>query len=152
MFPPPPPFAPPQPVRQPQQELPPLPSSLPKVGTDGEDFSFSDLQRVQHIEDKANEVLLITESNTNVLNEMKKYYKSILASETLTPEILQSWKSSFGKFDRRLDSIINDLHMQHSRVKTLLKLLEDRKNLVYLLYFVCTINFKELTSLALWHS
>lgn len=40
MFPPPPPFTSPQ-SSQPTRELPPLPSSLPKVGSEGEDFSLA---------------------------------------------------------------------------------------------------------------
>jgi hypothetical protein len=129
MFPPPPPFAPLQPP-QPPQELPPLPPSLPKVGSNGEDFSFSDLQRVQHIEDKANELLLILDTNTNVLTELRKYFKSIASSGDMPPELLPPWKSESSKFEQGITSLTNDLHMQQSRAKTLLKLSEDRKNLV----------------------
>jgi hypothetical protein len=151
MFPPPSPFAPLQPSQLPQ-ELPPLPSSLPKVGSDGEDFSFSDLQRVQHIEDKANELLLVLEANTHVLTELIKYYKSLASAGDLPPELLPSWKTEFDKFERGISSLTNDLHTQQSRAKTLVKLLEDRKNLVCP-YNMATFfaQFARLTHLALRH-
>lgn len=149
MFPPPPPFTPPQ-SSQPPQELPPLPSSLPKVGSEGEDFSFSDLQRVQHIEDKANELLLVLDANTHVLTELCKYYESIVSPRDLPSELLSSCKAGFDKFERRISSIINDLHMQHSRAVTLLKLLEDRKNLVCASWHL-KVHFTGLTQLALRH-
>jgi hypothetical protein len=122
-------FTPPQPRQIPQPQ-PPLPSSLPKALSDQDEFSFSDLQHVQYIEDKANELLLILDANTHVLTELSKYYQSIVSPGNLPDELLSTSKPANARFERRIASVCNDLQMQHSRAKTLLKLLADRKSLV----------------------
>ena len=94
------------------------------------DFSFSDLQRVQFIEDKANELHLILESNSNVLAELKQYYQTVMLSEHTPLAVRQECVEDISRFENRLASISNDLKMQQSRTKTLLRLLADRKNLV----------------------
>lgn len=96
-------------------------------------FTFGDLPRVQRLEDKANEVLLILESNINVLTELEQHYDFV-------QDNLQclggSWSEFSGRnaevsrFKNRVASIINDLRMQQSRTKTLLRLVADRKSLV----------------------
>ncbi len=94
------------------------------------DFSFSDLQRVQFIEDKANEVLLVLESNMNVLADLKVHYQSIMRSEHFSEELRQECTRDMIRFENRISSITKDLKMQQSRTQTLLRLLADRKNLV----------------------
>lgn len=93
-------------------------------------FSFGDLQRVQFLEDKANEVLLILETNIHVLQELELHYKSVRASEHWPDHIFKEGNAEIVRFYNRITSIINDLRMQLSRTKTLLRLLADRKSLV----------------------
>jgi hypothetical protein len=120
---------PPQPRQIPHPQ-PPLPSSLPKALSEQDAFSFSDLQHVQYIEDKVNELLLILDANTHILTELSKYYQSIVSSGSLPDELLSTSKPAYAKFERRIASICNDLQMQRSRAKTLSKMLADRKSLV----------------------
>lgn len=115
--------------------------SQESLATD-EDFSFSDLQQVQSLEEKANETILVIDSNTNTLSEVKQYYREIVASEEF-PRILQSaCARELAKFEKTIASIISDLQMQHSRTQMLLRLLTDRKSLVCLnrcqFYFLLT--------------
>ena len=98
--------------------------------SDPNDFSFSDLQRVQFIEDKANEVHLVLESNLNVLAELNHHYQTVILSENCPDNVRRECAGDIGQFEHRLASIANDLKMQQSRTKTLLRLLADRKNLV----------------------
>jgi hypothetical protein len=96
----------------------------------GDDFSFSDLQRVQDLEEKTNGTLLVLESNINILSEVKQYYESIIGSEDFPKTIKLACARDITKFTRTTDGIINDLRMQSSRTKMLLRLLTDRKSLV----------------------
>jgi len=129
------PMAPPELPSGPPPPPPPpgIPNVVPTASSTGSgpdyggDFSFGDLPRVQHLEDKANEVLLILESNTNVLTELEQHYELV--------RIHSGWpladsQGDFSRFKSRLASIVNDLRMQQSRTKTLLRLIADRKSLV----------------------
>jgi hypothetical protein len=93
-------------------------------------FSFADLQQVQLVEDKANEVLLILESNVNVLTELKEHYRSVTISEHCPEELIRDCSRDIQRFEKRIVGIINDLRIQQSRTTTLLRLLADRKSLV----------------------
>lgn len=100
-------------------------------------FSFTDLQRVQLIEDKANEVSLIVDSNIKVLKELREHYSAVVASGELPAELVLKSKSDLERFEKRIVSVTNDLHMQQARTQTLLRLLGDRKKLVSVIYQSC---------------
>jgi hypothetical protein len=109
-------------------ELPPDPIERNGHGEfDG--FSFGDLQRIQFIEEKANETLLILKFNSSVLSELGQQYGSIIVSKDC-PESIRRCGRDVARFQIRIASVKNDLQMQHSRVETLLRLLADRKTLV----------------------
>ncbi|OCK86349.1 hypothetical protein K432DRAFT_341488 [Lepidopterella palustris CBS 459.81] len=91
-------------------------------------FSFRDLQRIQFIEEKTNETLLVLKVNLNVLAELKEHYSSI-GSQIYTYN--EDCSGIVARFIKRISSIEKDVRMQLSRVKTLLRLLADRKNLLY---------------------
>lgn len=128
------PMAPPELPSGPPPPPPGRPSVAPiavstSSGPDyGGDFSFGDLPRVQHLEDKANEVLLILESNTNVLTELEQHYELVRENCGWPHEVSHG---DFSRFKSRLASIVNDLRMQQSRTKTLLRLIADRKSLLH---------------------
>ena len=98
--------------------------------TGHEEFSFESLQRVQSLEDKCNEVLLVLDANTSVLTEMTSFYKSIVTSENCPKEHKEKWNRDVLAFDRKIEGIICEIRMQSTITKTLLRLLGDRKSLV----------------------
>jgi hypothetical protein len=111
-----------------------------------ESFSFSDLEQVQHVEDKANEALLILESNISVLEKLQAHYSSNLDQlhKQCGNEI------ELETFDKRISSTIDNLRMQCARTTTLLRVIADRKNLVsHLLYL--NISVKSNIVLAVWY-
>jgi hypothetical protein len=118
---------PPPPPGRAQAPVPPL---GPEVPMDPGNFTFSDMQRVQFLEDKANEVLLILKSNMHVLTELEMHYTTARTSEYWPEEFIQEGSAEITRFHNRIASIMNDLRMQSSRTKTLLRLLADRKSLV----------------------
>lgn len=119
--------APPGPPEPPEQPPEPIEDM---VEDDHEGFSFGDLQRIQFIEEQANETLLILKTNGSVLTELSEYYCSVMRSEDCPPELQEHSKDRFARFDSRIGSIQYDLRMEQARVEILLRLLADRKTLV----------------------
>jgi predicted RNase H-like nuclease (RuvC/YqgF family) len=95
-----------------------------------EDFTFKNLQLVQHFEDKANEVAPVLEANIDILTEMREHYQSILRSEECPDEIKTGCQREFAEFKKRITRIVTDLQRQRSRTQILSRLLSDRKSLV----------------------
>lgn len=52
------------------------------------DLSFSDLQRVQFIQEKVNKTLLVLRSNVDVLAELRQHYRSICESDEWPRELI----------------------------------------------------------------
>jgi hypothetical protein len=102
-----------------------------RMGTDSQDqFSFSDLQHIQSLEDKANEVVFVLNSNIEVLNELKEYYKALVTAEEYNKDFNTSHRRSVERFRQQINIIIRDLQMQISRAATLVRTLSNRKALV----------------------
>ena len=93
-------------------------------------YSFRDLQKVSEIEEAVNECVLVLRLNINVVTQLKDHYASLLEDDDLPQEIRTSCKKSANRFEGRINSIINDLHLQILRAEGLLRLLADRKILV----------------------
>jgi len=110
-------------------ELPPAPEARMRSDSPDE-FSFRDLQRLQYIEEKANEVLLVLETNTNVLGDLRKHYEIGIELSDMPKEIRVDCNQDVARFVKRVLNVENDLKMQQSRAKTLLTLLSNRKSVV----------------------
>ncbi|KAH7123564.1 hypothetical protein B0J11DRAFT_435355 [Dendryphion nanum] len=101
-----------------------------RVSNDGPAFSFSDLQKIQHLEEKANETSLVIEANISVVSELQEYYSTLDSLED-APLSLKNNRKSLQRMTNRLQLIQKDLQMQLSRAHSLLKLLGNRKALLY---------------------
>lgn len=95
-----------------------------------QDFTFHDLQQVQSIEEKTNEVLLVLDSNVHVMTELKDYYDSVVASKEWPEKLAEGCSRDFTRFSKRITRIVTEMRMHRSRTETLLRLLSERKNLV----------------------
>lgn len=95
-----------------------------------ENFSFSDLQQVQSLEEKANEIILVLDSNINTLSKVKQYYRETFTFDEFPITVKSACARDLTKFEKAVGNIISDLQMQESRTKMLLRLLTDRKSLV----------------------
>jgi hypothetical protein len=94
------------------------------------EFSFEDLQRIEHIEEQANETLLVITLNNKVMTALGEHYHSIMGSKDCPVVLKTSCDVDFARFINRLASISDELQIQKARVETLLRLLADRKALV----------------------
>ena len=124
---------------RPQYQAPPVPrpassfaESRESLNAD-ENFSFSDLQQVQSLEEKANEIILVLDSNANTLSKVKQYYRETFTFDEFPITLKSACARDFTKFEKAVGNIIGDLQMQESRTKMLLRLLTNRKSLVCLL-------------------
>merc|ERR1711939_1159859 len=91
-------------------------------------FSFADLQSIQYLQDMANEIFIILNSNIQVLGELREYYRMLLESPC---NLFRASIPEVEKFLYRVLDIISDLEMQKARTKALLRLLADRKSLLH---------------------
>lgn len=110
-------------------ELPPF-QSTQRDATEGQEFFFSDLQTIQHIEERANEALLTVKVNNDVMEEIKDHYQSCLESQDCPVDLTFHAQVDFLKFKKRIISVQKDLKVQQSRAEALLRQVADRKSLV----------------------
>jgi hypothetical protein len=109
-----------------------LPPTHPNKAEDGAEksFTFSDLQQIQHYEEKAQEALLVLNSNTEVLEELRKYYRNVANHDDFPSGLRSNCQDELSRFDRCVLVVKKDLQMLQARTHTLLQLLANRKNLV----------------------
>lgn len=93
-------------------------------------FSFTDLQRIQNTEEKANAAMLILKNNVSVFAELKIYYRTINTFQGWPCRLTSQCAGDILHFEQDLSSIENDMQLQLSRIGTLLQLIADRKSLV----------------------
>ena len=136
------PFRPPQPIISSPSGLDPVtisnenaaqslcdPSnSLASVGKP--EFTFTDLQKTQNVEEKANAAALILKNNISVFADLEKYYRTLSTSQGWPTDLTTHCGEDMLKFEQDLSSIRNDMQLQLSRVETLLHLIAGRKSLV----------------------
>ncbi|KAF2865937.1 hypothetical protein BDV95DRAFT_242928 [Massariosphaeria phaeospora] len=110
--------------------LPPGMEEAEVLGS-AEKFKFSDLQRIQYIEEKAQEVSLVLRLNMEILEELRLHYAYIADHPDLPPEIKANCRFEITKFDKYVKGVEKDLRMQHTRTDTLLRLLAERQTFLY---------------------
>ena len=95
-----------------------------------QDFSFAKLQKVQHIEEKAHEALLVLRLNTGIIRQLKQYYNTTMKLRRFPEDLIQLCQDDLEQFELRINDILGGLQMQIIRLENLLQLLRDRKTLV----------------------
>ncbi|KAI9654073.1 MAG: hypothetical protein M1821_006784 [Bathelium mastoideum] len=96
-----------------------------------QDFSFDELQRIQFLEDKANEALLVLQADENVLLDLQQFHKSLLENQDAIENLNDECKYIIAKFVQRLDAALGQLQVEETRVETLLRLIAARKSHMY---------------------
>jgi hypothetical protein len=129
--------APPPPIQGPPglPGPPPLLSTLVRPSNSdpsqaSNEFSFEDLQRIEYIEEHANEALLVITLNSSILSALAQHYTSIMESTACPCDLKTKCEMDFIRFVDRISDISAELQTQKERVQTLLRLLADRKALV----------------------
>lgn len=114
------------------KQPPELPQNFHDTDTENppESLNFSDLQRVQFVEEKAQDVILHLKLNLDTLEELRHYYKDIVAEEGFPEELKTCCKDDLVKFDKHLVRVIKEIRTLQSRIGNLMDLISNRKQLV----------------------
>lgn len=95
-----------------------------------QDISLNDLQRIQFLQEKINESLLVLKLNMDVITELNRYYQFVVDSADCPNTISKNCVDDLVWFNNRLLGIQHDMQMHQWRLETLLKLCADRKAIV----------------------
>ena len=116
-----------------------------------ENFSFTDLQRIQYIEEKTHEALLVLKQNATALKELREHYRSTTEAADLPGEIKSDCRTDIAKFEDRILGVERDLGMQQLRIEGMLRLLADHKNRVSV-SILLPESMTKIVHIALWNS
>lgn len=111
------------------QEYPPEKSEQNSNETHDE-FSFLDLQRIQYIEEKAQETYLVIGSNVQILTDLRQHYKTLIDNEGFPVDLKRDCQRNLSRFDRCVRGIEKDLQMLQARIQNLQERLANRKDMV----------------------
>ncbi|KAL8693617.1 MAG: hypothetical protein Q9218_001575 [Villophora microphyllina] len=113
-------------------------TQTPKQPTDHHDsygqrqFKFRHIQDIQDLEESANEIVLVLRMNLNVCKHISEFYQSLLSSKQLPRDLLEeNSHGDLANFQRRTQGVINQMDGRILRVEALLRLIADRKTLLY---------------------
>lgn len=95
-------------------------------------FSFRDLPRVQSVQEKANELLLVLTANCTVLDRLRKDYMHFAAAAECPSTIKSGAIVALEEFEREIVDVMEKLTMQQSRAQALIHLVNERKAIVSL--------------------
>lgn len=97
-------------------------------------FSFDDLQRLQAIEDKANEASLTVSTNIDILRQIRancRFLVGLKEEQGILPELTNcACTRQMELFERQVELLECDLKGHTSRIAALLRIIADRKALV----------------------
>ncbi|KAK5121453.1 hypothetical protein LTR85_005286 [Meristemomyces frigidus] len=94
-------------------------------------FSFGDLQHVQFVEEKAAEVLLVLKANSNIITQLRDAYSSFTDSDEFCKTTKGECRTELREFATSTNGLVAALAMQQSRAESLVRLVAERKSLLY---------------------
>ena len=93
-------------------------------------YTFRDLQRLQHIEEKVQEIVLVLKLNTKVLEQLRLHYDEATKHAEFPQEVKDKCRVRLHQFDKSIIGTEKDMEMLQLRTETLLHVLANRKKLV----------------------
>ena len=115
------------PSRIPRLEPPELP---PDFRHQGQPFKFSDVQRIEFLQGKAQKTLLVLKLHLEILEDLRNQYRLISSDPLFPEELSRDCRLGLIKFFKGVRGIEKTFRKQLARAETVLKLLENCKNLV----------------------
>lgn len=103
------------------------------VGIDIEDnlLSFDEFQRMNRWSEELEQSLTVIEQNQGVLKQLRSHYQEIVVSHGFTSHMKgDDVSSGLARFYRRMEGIMQDLHVHHDRMRVIVRTLENDKALV----------------------
>ena len=94
-----------------------------------QEFTFSDLQSLHHLHDRAKEAILILKLNIKIMSQLVKFYGTTIPSQQF-PAALRNCVGEYNVFRGRIEAIQDDLHTYVLKLETLVGHVEGCKALV----------------------
>jgi len=92
----------------------------------------STLVRVQEVEEAVHQIIMVLQSNADVMEKVKLFYVDIVADTQFPESQRDDCKKHVAAFVSDMNEIIYDTKMQAERAKVLSTLIKDRKEIVWL--------------------
>ncbi|KAH9872122.1 hypothetical protein J1614_006384 [Plenodomus biglobosus] len=93
-------------------------------------FTFGDLQRIEFLEEKTQEVNLVLRQNTEVLEELRQHYQTAISRKEFPTKLKNDCQDDLARFDDGVVGVKKNLQRLQLRTETFLHLLQNRKNLL----------------------
>jgi hypothetical protein len=101
-----------------------------RTNAPNEIHTFSDLQQILYLEEKAQEALLVLKMNMTVLGELREHYIYVTSHASFPCQLEADCHLDIARFERKVLGVKKDLWLLQTRTETLLTLLANRKGLV----------------------
>lgn len=88
------------------------------------------IQNLQRWEDKTNETIMILEANVDIVSSLRRFYTELKSSGDFPQELQNKCDVDIVVFANQIDDMLSDFRMQIARAKLLVKITNDRKELV----------------------
>ncbi|CAM1504861.1 Fc.00g024520.m01.CDS01 [Cosmosporella sp. VM-42] len=90
-------------------------------------YTAGDIQKLLELEERANEVITMLDSNVEVMDSLKRFYEKLAVNKNFD---LQECNDDIDVFANQMNNMIGDFRLQIGRTKALVKMLSDRTELV----------------------
>lgn len=94
------------------------------------DFEPKDLQDVQRLEDKINELTVILEANHDIMQSLSGFYVNLMKNDDMDVNVKTQCADDVREFAAQIADMMYDVNMQIRRANLLVKITADRKALV----------------------
>ena len=103
----------------------------PRVeGHSHQKYTAKHIQDLQRWEEKVNEVIMVLETNMNIILSLRRFYDAMKGNVDFPLRV--SCADDIVTFSAQVDEGIEDFKMQIARAKALAKITNDRKSIVIL--------------------
>ncbi|ORY57866.1 uncharacterized protein BCR38DRAFT_448876 [Pseudomassariella vexata] len=91
-------------------------------------YEPTDVQALQILEDKTNEIIMVLQANIDIISALSRFYQRLVTNAQFP--LSHSCEEDLSGFVAQLDDMISDLKIQINRASTLVKITNDRKELI----------------------
>ncbi|KAE9966408.1 hypothetical protein BLS_007031 [Venturia inaequalis] len=118
-----------------QQRFKELTTDMAVYGPRGQGHAYEQyrpehIQDVQRRQDKINEIVMVLEANVDVMKSLCKFYTDLWTNRHFPQDLKDSCGEDILTFTAQVEDMMYDLKMQIARARVLLKITNDRKEII----------------------
>ncbi|QDS74919.1 hypothetical protein FKW77_004190 [Venturia effusa] len=95
-----------------------------------EQYCPQHIQDIQRRQDKINEIVMVLEANVDVMKSLCKFYTDLQSNRHFPQELKDSCGEDILAFSAQIEDMMYDLKMQVARATVLVKITNDRKEII----------------------